>query len=380
MEYSRLDSKEKILFTPGPLSTSLKVKQAMLNDMGSRDEDFAHLVRLIEEKLLTIAGCSNAEYAAILIPGSGTYGVESVLSSVIGPDDKLLIIENGAYGKRIELIAKAHGLRHEVVRFDEGAPIDPDVVSQRLAEGGLSHVAMVHCETSTGMLNPLLKIGIACKMFQAHLIVDAMSSFAGVPMDIPNIPIHYLISSSNKCIEGVPGFCFVIANIKELLRSEGKARTLGLDLLAQYRAFIHDGRFRFTPPTHVIAAFKVALELLEQEGGVVMRHKRYQENHAALTERMKKLGFKPYVKSEYQSPIITSFYYPQHPSFDFETLYHQLKYRGFLIYQGKLSEADCFRIGTIGHIFPHDIDNLVSAIARVCESMSIPLPLMDHGV
>lgn len=379
MEYSRLDSKEKILFTPGPLTTSLRVKQAMLTDVGSRDEDFAHLVRLIEEKLLSIAGCSSPEYAAVLIPGSGTYGVESVLSSVIGPGDKLLIIENGAYGKRIEMIAKANGLQHEVVRFGEGEPVGADVVAQQLAQGEFSHVAMVHCETSTGIVNPLLEIGDACKKFKARLIVDAMSSFAGVPIDVPKIPIHYLISSSNKCIEGVPGFCFVIAKTEELLRSEGKARTLSLDLFAQYRAFMHDGRFRFTPPTHVVVAFKVALELLEEEGGVASRHRRYQENHAVLIDRMKKLGFRPYVKSEHQSPIITSFYYPQHPNFDFETLYHHLKHRGFLIYQGKLSEADCFRIGTIGHIFPHDIDNLVSALARVCESMSIPLPLMDRG-
>jgi 2-aminoethylphosphonate-pyruvate transaminase len=370
-----LDTKEKILFTPGPLTTNHKTRQAMLSDLGSRDIDFAELVTKIRQRLLKIAGCNGQDYDTIPIPGSGTYGVESVLSSVIGPTDRLLILDNGAYGRRLDMIAKAHGLPHETLRFLDHEIIDVARVESALDEGGFNHIAMIHCETSTGMLNPLEKIGAVAKKYQASLIVDAMSSFAGVPINVPMAPVDYLVSSSNKCVEGVPGFCFVIANTKKLLASEGKARTMSLDLLAQYRGFAFDGRFRFTPPTHVIAAFDQALDILDREGGVFARTQRYQTNHEVLVTAMKALGFLCFLPAEHQSPIITSFMYPKHANFDFELFYQKLKTRGYLIYQGKLSDADCFRVGTIGHIFPHDIENLIDAIQRTLGEMKIPLPV-----
>lgn len=370
-----LDTKEKILFTPGPLTTSCEVKQAMLHDFGSRDDRFVQTVRSIRERLLLLGACSDTRYATVLIPGSGTYGVESVLSSVIGADDKLLILENGAYGKRLEMIAKTHGLSYAMLSFREDQETAASIVRERLAHEQFTHLAMIHCETTTGILNPIEEIGALAKGHGATFIVDAMSSFGGIPIDIPRCSIDFLISSSNKCIEGVPGFSFVIANIEDLLKSEGKARTLGLDLFAQYRGFEKDGQFRFTPPTHALAAFHRALDLLEREGGILARAKRYRDNHTALLANMLRMGFSCYVERDKQSAIICSFRFPNNALFNFERFYNQLKHRGFLIYPGKVSDADCFRIGTIGHIFPHDIENLTSAIERVMGEMAISLPL-----
>lgn len=368
-----IDTKDKLLFTPGPLTTSLSTKMAMLTDVGSRDEDFASLVKSIENRLLRLAQCNGKDYAAILTPGSGTYGVESVISSALGEHESLLILENGAYGKRMQSIAQAHKINYQVMSFPEDQVFDVGLVEKRLSNTCFQYVAMVHCETSAGVLNPLEEIGRLCKNYNVGLIVDAMSSFGGIPIHVPDLSISFLVSSANKCIEGVPGFSFVIAEIEKLNTCEGKSRTLSLDLYEQYRAFLHDGRFRFTPPTHAILAFSKALDLLDDEGGVVMRNKRYQENHLTLVARMEEMGFSCFVKQEHQSPIITTFCYPDTPLFNFEDFYQRLKSLGFVIYQGKLSHANCFRVGCIGHLFAKDVENLVSAIKRVCMDMGISL-------
>lgn len=369
------DTKEKILFTPGPLTTSRKVKEAMLFDCGSRDHYLADVIAFIRSRLLMIGGCSVKDYASILLSGSGTYGVESVLSSIIGDNDHLLILDNGAYGRRLDQIAKAHKLPHQTMTFPEDQIPDAELVRKCLSQDRFTHIAMIHCETTTGILNPIEAIGDIAEKHGASLIVDAMSSFGGIPIKIPNIPIDFLISSSNKCIEGAPGFSFIIAKRSSLFCAEGKARTLGLDLLAQYRGLEQDGLFRFTPPTHVLLAFKAALELFEQEGGVDARAARYQKNHAVLLTKMSSMGFSCYLEPNRQSFIITSFRFPREPRFDFDDFYQRLSEYGYLIYPGKVSDADCFRIGTIGHIFPHDVENLMSAIERALDAMSIALPL-----
>lgn len=370
-----IDTKDKLLFTPGPLTTCLSTKMAMLSDVGSRDEDFVSLVKSIEKRLLKLAQCDEKNYAVILTPGSGTYGVESVISSALGQQDRLLILENGAYGKRLQMIAEAHKISYHVLSFLENQPFDVGVIAKHMEQHHFRYVAMVHCETSAGVLNPLEEIGYICQRNNTGLIVDAMSSFGGIPINVPNIPISFLVSSANKCIEGVPGFSFVVAEIEHLKTCEGKRRTLSLDLYEQYRAFLHDGRFRFTPPTHAIVAFSKALDLLDDEGGIEMRNRRYQQNHRTLVARMQEMGFLCFVKPEHQSPIITTFSYPDTPLFNFEDFYHRLKSLGFVIYQGKLSHANCFRVGCIGHLFAKDVENLAGAIQRVCMDMGISLPL-----
>jgi 2-aminoethylphosphonate-pyruvate transaminase len=234
---------------------------------------------------------------------------------------------------------------------------------------------VVHCETTTGILNPIAAIGQVVKRHHREFIVDAMSSFGAIPLNLAEAHIDYLISSANKCIEGVPGFAFVLARREALLAIEGRARTLSLDLLAQWKGLELDGQFRFTPPTHALLAFAQALKELAEEGGVAGRGARYRANHAALLQGMNALGFRPYLAAAVQSFIITTFHYPPNPKFVFDQFYQRLFLKDFVIYPGKLTRLDCFRIGNIGRLNLEDIHALLTAIAAVLEDMGITVPL-----
>jgi 2-aminoethylphosphonate-pyruvate transaminase len=238
----------------------------------------------------------------------------------------------------------------------------------------ITHLAMVHCETTTGVLNPLDEIGKVVSGKGRTFIVDAMSSFAAVPIDFAAAEVDYLISSANKCIEGVPGFSFVIARRAKLLAAQGWARSLSLDLLGQLRGFEKNGQFRYTPPTHSILAFDEALQELELEGGTAGRAERYKCNHRTLVEGMRKLGFKSYLAPQFQSYIITSFHYPAHPNFTFLEFYRRLSEKGFIIYPGKLTQVDLFRIGNIGRLFESDIQALVAAVGQALAEMGVEMP------
>ena len=249
--------KRKLLFTPGPLNTSATVKEAMLRDVGSRDNDFIELVRGIRRRLLTLGGVSQETgYEAVLVQGSGTFGIESVISSVVPPDGKILILANGAYGERMVKMAARYKIAHEVMRWPENKPVSVAQVREKLSgDAKISHVAVVHCETTTGILNPITELGAAARETERTFIVDAMSSFGAIPLDLEAAKIDYLISSANKCIQGVPGFSFVLARREKLEASKGLARTLSLDLWEQWKGLENDGQFRFTPPTHTLLAF-----------------------------------------------------------------------------------------------------------------------------
>ncbi len=368
---------DKLLFTPGPLTTSLTVKQAMLRDIGSRDPEFVALVRDIRERLLAVGGTSRAAgYEAILMQGSGTFGVESVISSVPSRDGKLLVIVNGAYGERIVTMAARHGIPTAVLRSDENQLPDLNAVGATLkSDAAITHVAAVHSETTAGMLNPIEAIGRIVKQAGREFIVDAMSSFGAIPLNLADAGVDYVISSANKCIEGVPGFAFVLARRESLLKTEGRARTLSLDLLAQWKGLEKDGQFRFTPPTHALLAFKQALVELEAEGGVAGRGRRYQDNHRTLMNGMRALGFRPYLAPEVQSCIITTFYHPKDARFVFEDFYRRLFEKGFVIYPGKLTKHDCFRVGNIGRLYPKDVQSLLDSVAAVLKEMDLTVPL-----
>ncbi len=368
---------DKLLFTPGPLTTSLTVKLAMLRDAGSRDPQFIALVRHIRERLLELGGVSHATgYEAILMQGSGTFGLESVISSVVPRDGKLLVIINGAYGERIATIAARHGIATTISRAEENQLPDLVAIDQGLAaDATITHVVVVHCETTAGILNPIERIGAVVRRHGREFIVDAMSSFGAIPLQLEAAEIDYLISSANKCIEGVPGFALVLARREALLRTAGRARTLSLDLLAQWQGLEKDGQFRFTPPTHALLAFDQALKELEAEGGVVGRGQRYEQNHRTLLEGMTALGFEPYLAPEVQSYIITTFHYPAAARFVFAEFYQRLFHRGFVIYPGKLTKLDCFRIGNIGRIGANEVRALLSAIADVLKEMGLTVPL-----
>lgn len=366
-------STDKLLFTPGPLTTSLTVKQAMLHDSGSRDPQFIALVRSIRERLLQLGGVSReVGYEAILMQGSGTFGVESVISSVLPRAGKLLVVINGAYGERIATMAARHNIATSLLRSDENQLPDLAAIESALSnDAAITHVVAVHCETTAGILNPVERIGEIVQRHGREFIVDAMSSFGAIPLPLAAAGIDYLISSANKCIEGVPGFAFVLARREALLKTAGRARTLSLDLLAQWQGLEKDGQFRFTPPTHALLAFDQALKELEAEGGVAGRGRRYAENHRTMRDGMKALGFRPYLAPEVQSYIITTFHYPADAKFVFADFYQRLFDKGFIIYPGKLTKLDCFRIGNIGQLYPQDILALVKAIEVVLEDMGV---------
>lgn len=348
------------LLTPGPLTTTMSVKKEMLVDHCTWDDDYKKITQEIRSELLRISDLDKEEYTAILMQGSGTFGVESVISSIIPKDGKLLVLANGAYGKRIATIAKLEGIDYIVLEIENNQLFNTDDIKNKLEEDKkITHIAMVHSETTTGILNNIEEVAKTVKEFEKDFIVDAMSSFAGVNIDIKNIGVDYLISSANKCIQGVPGFSFIICKKDKLTKTKGFARTLSLNLYDQYETMDKDGKWRFTSPTHTVLAFRQALRELDEEGGIKARAQRYRENNNILNKEMEKLGFKLYIDKEFQGPIISTFLYPKGLNIDFKELYEYIKNRGFIIYPGKTTDIESFRIGNIGEIYKKDIYGLI---------------------
>jgi 2-aminoethylphosphonate-pyruvate transaminase len=367
---------DKLLFTPGPLTTSLSVKRAMLHDAGSWHFEFNAKVAWMRERLLAVAGLSReAGWEVVLLQGSGTFGVEATLVSCVPSQGKVAILSNGAYGERAALMLKHARIDHVVLRTPEDSPNDPAALDELLArDASITHVLVVHVETTTGILNPILEVGQVVRRHRRAFIVDAMSSFGAIPIDFESAGIDFLISSANKCLEGVPGFSFVICRRALLLASEGHARSLSLDLLGQLKGFEKNGQFRYTPPTHSLLAFEQALLELEQEGGVAARGARYQRNHTVLLNGMRALGFRSYLDPKVQSCIITSFHFPDDKRFTFLEFYHRLSDQGFIIYPGKISQVDLFRIGSVGRLFEADMRALLAAIDRTVHGMGLTMP------
>ncbi len=359
-----------LLLTPGPLSTSHTVKEAMLKDWCTWDDEYNQgVVQVIRKQLCEIAVADpqyRSDYSATLMQGSGTASVEAAIGTFIPKSGTLLVINNGAYGARIIEIANYLNINVIALNFVETELPQLEQISQALEQHPeITHVAMVHCETTTGMLNPAKRVAELAKHHNKVMILDAMSSFGGIEMDMHEWQIDILISSANKCIQGVPGFGFVIAKTALLVASEGQARSLSLDLHAQWKTMEnHHGKWRFTSPTHVVRAFAKALEELAQEGGASARFKRYSENQKQLVSGMKALGFEALLPEAMHSPIITSFYSPNDESYEFKRFYEALKQKGYVIYPGKVSNADCFRIGNIGEVYTADISGLLKAITQ----------------
>ena len=362
------------LFTPGPLSTTASVKAAMQIDLGSRDPVFLSAVAEICSELLALAQVHEPHYAAIPMQGSGTFAVEATLGSVVGQVGSLLILSNGAYGDRLAELARTLQIRHVVRRFPETQPLDAAVLAEvKQKEPQLTHLALVHCETSTGQVNPLPALCAAAQQAGLSVIVDAMSSFGAIPIPLGELGIDFLVTSPNKCLQGVPGCGLVLARRAAL--PSGRAHSLSLDLSAQLAGLDKTGQFRFTPPTHVLLALRQALRELSSEGGVAGRRARYQGNSDRLHQGMAALGFRTLLPPSQQSPIISAFYYPDDPRFDFPAFYQALSARRLVIYPGKVSSAACFRIGTIGDLHPPDFTALLTAIAEVLAAQGIAVPL-----
>ena len=365
-----------LLLTPGPLTTTRTVRESMMQEYSTWDVDYNGIVQSIRTRLVELATSDAANpdtHTAVLMPGSGTFTVESVVGSVISSDGKLLVLNNGAYGARITTIARM--LKVDTVELGQAEiePTDLGQVEQMLADDpAITHVAMVHCETTTGMLNPVEAVGEIVRRLGRVFILDAMSSFGGIPMSMELTGAHYLISSANKCIQGVPGFGFVVADRAMLEATEGWSRSHSLDLFDQWREMeTNGGKWRFTSPTHVVSAFARALDELKDEGGIEARHTRYVANQKTMVKGMRALGFRTLLGDDLQSPIITSFYYPDDAEFEFQKFYDALKSRGFVIYPGKVSHAQCFRIGSIGDVQPEDMTGLVGRISEVIDELGI---------
>ena len=356
-----MDKNTYKLLTPGPLTTTETVKDAMQIDRCTWDEDYKSMTQEIRTGLLKLAHADNGDYTTVLMQGSGTFGVESVLSGVISSTDKVLVLQNGAYSKRMVEMCDYHGIKYVVYEEDYAHVPDPAIVEDVLkSDGSITHISMVHSETTSGLLNNIAAIGELAKKYNKKFIVDAMSSFGGVDINVPELGITYLVSSANKCIQGVPGFSFIIAKVSDLKQTKGIARSLSLDLYAQWETMEKDGgKWRFTSPTHVVAAFSQALKELAAEGGITARNARYTATNRALRKGMEELGFKTYIDEAHQGPIITTFFYPENCKFTFEKMYAYLKDHGYVIYPGKLTDAETFRLGNIGEIYMDDVEKIL---------------------
>jgi 2-aminoethylphosphonate-pyruvate transaminase len=351
-----------LLLTPGPLTTSAATKEAMLRDWGSRDEAFIALTERVRRRLVDMVHGED-RIVAVPVQGSGTFAVEATIGTLVPRDGKLLVLVNGAYGKRMVEMTRRMGRAVEALETPEDRVPDLDALDAALAgDAAITHVAAVHCETTSGILNPIEAIATIVARHRRGLIIDAMSAFGALPIDSRRLPFAAVVASSNKCLEGVPGLGFALIERETLGHAAGNCHSLSLDLHAQWKGFEANGQWRFTPPTHVLAAFDAALDQHAREGGVAGRGARYAANHKALVSGMRALGFETLLPDHLQAPIIVTFHRPADPAFDFERFYRAIAARGFLIYPGKLTVADSFRVGCIGQVFTADIARAIEAM------------------
>ena len=359
------------LLTPGPLTTSLSVKQAMLHDWGSRDQEFIAINRRVRDRLVALAG-GEGSHVCVPLQGSGTFVVEAAVGTILPRDGKALILVNGAYGQRIARICDYYQRRYNILETPEDVPNDPTALDAALADDtDLSHVFVVHCETTSGILNPVAEVAEVTARHGRRLIIDAMSAFGAIPLDARRVPFDALVASSNKCFEGVPGVGFAILRESLLKDCKGNAPSLTLDLYDQWQTMEKNAQWRFTPPTHVIVAFDQALREHEEEGGVPGRGARYARNCKILVDGMRELGFETLLPDALQAPIIVTFHMPADPSFVFQTFYDCLGERGFVIYPGKLTVADSFRIGCIGRLGEEEMRGALDAVRETLALMGV---------
>ena len=363
---------EPYLLTPGPLTTAFGVKQAMLKDWGSWDGDFRAMTSEMRARLLAMIGPAAADYDCVPVQGSGSYAVEAMLGTFVPRDGKVLVLSNGAYGQRAAKTLDVIG-RAKVV-LDKGDYLPPrgaEVAEILARDPEITHVLAIHCETSSGILNPIEEIAEATRAAGRALLIDSMSAFGALPLDPAALGCAAFVSSANKCIEGVPGFGFVIVRKDLLAAAAGNAHSLSLDLHDQWKVMEATGQWRFTPPTHVVAAFMEALRLHEAEGGVAARGARYARNRDVMVTGMRGLGFETLLDDRWLSPIIVTFFCPADPAFDFARFYEAMKARGFIIYPGKLTVVDSFRIGCIGRMDEHVMQRVVAAAGEALAEMGV---------
>ncbi len=370
-DISSTPSGDPWLLTPGPLTTSLSVKQAMLHDYGSRDATFIDLNARILDRLVAIVNGSDG-YVTVPLQGSGTFVVEAMIGNFVPANGRLLILINGAYGHRIAKICDYYKRNYLVQESAEDVPVDTNQLDATLdANPDISHVVVIHCETTSGILNPIKEVSEIVARHKRSLLIDSMSAFGALPLDAQEIKFDAVVASSNKCLEGAPGMGFCVAREAALEQTEGNSPSLVLDLYDQWRAMQKNRQWRFTPPTHVLLAFDQALTEYETEGGVAGRGGRYRANCDLLITGMRAMGFKTLLPDELQAPIIITFHMPANPEFDFNAFYNGLKDQGYVIYPGKLTVADSFRMGCIGRLGAEQINGALDAVAQLLAQFGI---------
>lgn len=362
---------DPILLTPGPLTTTAQTKSAMLSDWGSWDAAFNALTASVCRDLVAIVSAQR-DHVCVPLQGSGTFAVEAAIGTLVPRNGKVLVPDNGSYCKRIVRILGYLGREAVVLPYDEQSPADPKRIDAALAaDPSITHVAQVHCETGTGILNPLPQIASIVENRGRGLIIDAMSSYGAIPIDARTVRFDALIAASGKCLEGVPGMGFVIAQRTSLERSGGNTASLAMDLLDQWQYMNKTGQWRYTPPTHVVAALRAAIDQYQAQGGQAARLARYTENCSALVSGMRALGFKTFLPDSVQAPIIVTFHSPPDPAYDFGEFYRRVRERGFILYPGKLTAVDTFRVGCIGAIDADILRQAVAAIGEVSREMGV---------
>jgi 2-aminoethylphosphonate-pyruvate transaminase len=367
----RSPTDDPYLLTPGPLTTSPSVKEAMLHDYGSRDNTFIELNANMLESLINIVN-GQGTHVSVPLQGSGSFVVEAMIGNFVPADGKVLILVNGAYGKRIVKMCDYYKRHYIVQETPEDVPVDAVQLDKTLAANAdITHVVVVYCETTSGILNPLKKVSDVVANHKRGLLIDAMSAFGALPLDTKEITFDAVVASSNKCLEGAPGLGFCIASESAMVKIEGNSPSLVLDLYDQWRAMQKNKQWRFTPPTHVILAFAQAIKEFEAEGNVAGRGGRYRDNHAVLISGMRDMGFKTLLPDELQAPIIVTFHMPTNPEFDFDQFYDGLRDQGYVIYPGKLTVANSFRIGCIGRLSKEHMEGALGAIKSMVETFGI---------
>jgi len=369
---TRNDETRQILLTPGPLTTAETTRQAMLRDWGSRDGAFIEMTARVRRRLLDVANASET-HVCIPVQGSGTFAVEATLGTMLSRESsKTLALVNGAYGKRIVRILALIGRDHVVHETAEDTPPSPDDISEMLADDeAITHVILVQCETTSGILNPLQEISDAVTAAGRKLIVDAMSSFGALEIDLSSISAEAVVASANKCLEGAPGMGYALIEREALTAAQGNAHSLSLDLFDQHEYMERTGQWRFTPPTHVLAGIDAALDAHEAEGGVTARGGRYTANCKVLVEGLRDLGFETFLPDDLQAPIIVTVRMPEDDAFDFQTLYDRLNEQGIVLYPGAVTQEKSFRIGCIGQVFENDMRRTLAAIGDALDTMGV---------
>jgi len=363
--------RDRILLTPGPLTTTLRTKLAMLKDWGSWDTDFNAVTASLRSRLLDIVHGQDS-HVVVPLQGSGTFSVEAAVATVVPRGGHVLVLDNGAYCKRAARLTQMMGRRASVLAFAEDEPVSATALDTQLkADASITHVILIHCETGTGVLNPLAEVAAVCERHGKGLIVDAMSSFGALAIDARTARFDALVAASGKCLEGVPGMGFVFLRKAILDGCAGNSQSLAMDLHDQHVYMEKTTQWRFTPPTHVMLALAEAVTQFVEEGGQPARLARYADNCRTLIEGMAALGLRPFLRPALQAPIIVTFHAPADARYDFKRFYAAAKARGFILYPGKLTQVETFRVGCIGAIGRNEMQQAVNAVADTLREMGI---------